>query len=83
MENHVHSSLVCAARLLRLAGLNSEAVEDFSRKAVIDRFTMATQASLQRYLSQFSRATVARFKVKKQSLNKIKPEHLPLAFRDM
>lgn len=42
MENHVHSSLVCAARLLRLAGLNSEAVEDFSRKAVIDRFTMAT-----------------------------------------
>ncbi|CAM4222115.1 RTX family toxin transporter [Yersinia intermedia] len=83
MENHVHSSLVCAARLLRLAGLNSEAVEDFSRKAVIDRFTMATQASLQRYLSQFSRATVARFKVKKQSLNKIKPEYLPLAFRDM
>ncbi|EEQ19894.1 Toxin ABC transporter, ATP-binding/permease protein [Yersinia intermedia ATCC 29909] len=44
---------------------------------------MATQASLQRYLSQFSRATVARFKVKKQSLNKIKPEYLPLAFRDM
>jgi ATP-binding cassette, subfamily B, bacterial RtxB len=83
MENHVHSSLVCAARLLRLAGLNSETAEDFGQNAAIDRSTMATLTLLQRYLSQFSRATPARFKVKKQPLNKIKPGQLPLAFRDM
>ncbi|CNJ89487.1 RTX family toxin transporter [Yersinia mollaretii] len=83
MENHVHSSLVCATRLLRLAGLNSQTVEDFGQNAAIDRSTMVTLASLQRYLSQFSSATAARFKVRKQQLNKIKPEQLPLAFRDM
>ncbi|WP_050125353.1 peptidase domain-containing ABC transporter [Yersinia aleksiciae] len=83
MENHVHSSLVCAARLLRLAGLNSQTVEDFGQNAAIDRSTMVSLASLQRYLSQFSSASSARFKVKKQQLNKIKPEQLPLAFRDM
>lgn len=83
MENHVHSSLVCAARLLRLAGLNSQTVEDFGENAAIDRSTMVSLASLQRYLSQFSSASSARFKVKKQQLNKIKPEQLPLAFRDM
>lgn len=83
MENHVHSSLVCATRLLRLAGLNSQTVEDFGQNAAIDRSTMVTLASLQRYLSQFSSVTAARFKVRKQQLNKIKPEQLPLAFRDM
>lgn len=83
MENHVHSSLVCATRLLRLAGLTSQTVEDFSQNAAIDHSTMVTLASLQRYLSQFSSVTAARFKVKKQQLNKIKPEQLPLAFRDM
>lgn len=83
MENHVHSSLVCAARLLRLAGLNSDTVEDFSHKNAIGCWTMATRASLRRYLAQFSRTTAARFKIIKQSLNNIKPEQLPLAFRDM
>ncbi|MFW5392520.1 type I secretion system permease/ATPase [Yersinia sp. 2544 StPb PI] len=83
MENHVHSSLVCAARLLRLAGLNSDTVEDFSHKNAIGCWTMATRASLQRYLAQFSHTTAARFKIIKKSLNNIKPEQLPLAFRDM
>ncbi|AVX38161.1 type I secretion system permease/ATPase [Yersinia massiliensis] len=83
MENHVHSSLVCAARLLRLAGLNSQTADEYSQKAVIDHTTMATRASLQRYLSQFSCVTSARFKVKTQQLKNIQPEQLPLAFRDM
>ncbi|CNH10221.1 peptidase domain-containing ABC transporter [Yersinia pekkanenii] len=83
MENHVHSSLTCAARLLRLAGLNSPTVAAFGQETAIDRSTMATLTALQRYLSQFSRAIPACFKVKKQPLTKIKPGQLPLAFRDM
>lgn len=65
MGNHIHSSLVCAARLLRLAGVNAEPVEIFSRNAAIDSAMIVTFTSLKRYLSQLSRATATRFKVKK------------------
>lgn len=82
MGNHIHSSLVCAARLLRLAGVNVEPVETLGKNAAVDLSTWGTLASLQQYLSQLSRATSTRFKVKKRALNKIKPEQLPLAFRD-
>ncbi len=82
MGNHIHSSLVCAARLLRLAGVNAEPVETLGKNAAVDLSTWGTLASLQQYLSQLSRATSTRFKVKKRALNKIKPEQLPLAFRD-
>ncbi|WP_145553387.1 peptidase domain-containing ABC transporter [Yersinia canariae] len=82
MENHIHSSLVCAAQLLRLAGINAEPVGIFGRKAAIDITTSVTFTSLQRYLSQLSRATSVRFTVKMQPLNKIKTGQLPLAFRD-
>lgn len=83
MDNHIHSSLVCAARLLRLAGINAEPVELFGKSAAIDISTKVTFTSLQRYLSQLSRATSIRFKVKKQALNNIKTGQLPLAFRDV
>ncbi|MFL4555681.1 peptidase domain-containing ABC transporter [Yersinia kristensenii] len=83
MGNHIHSSLVCAARLLRLAGANSESVEIFIRNAAIDTSMIVTLTSLKRYLSQLSRATSIRFKIKKQPLNKIKTGQLPLAFRDV
>lgn len=83
MGNHIHSSLVCAARLLRLAGVNAESVEELGKNAAIDLSTRGTLASLQQYLSQLSRSTSTRFKVKKQTLNKIKPKQLPLAFRDV
>ncbi|EOZ8774012.1 TPA: type I secretion system permease/ATPase [Yersinia enterocolitica] len=69
MGNHIHSSLVCAARLLRLAGVNVEPVETLGKNAAVDLSTWGTLASF-------------RFKVKKRALNKIKPEQLPLAFRD-
>lgn len=83
MGNHIHSSLVCAARLLRLAGVNAESVEELGKNAAIDLSTRGTLASLQQYLSQLSRSTSTRFKVKKQTLDKIKPKQLPLAFRDV
>lgn len=83
MENNIHSSLICAARLLSLAGVNAETVEVFGRNAAIDISTKVTFTSLKRYLSQLSRATSIRFKVKKKPLNKIKMEQLPLAFRDI
>lgn len=82
MENHVHSSLVCAARLLSLAGFSAEPVKIFRQNANIEISAMATLSSLQQYLSQLSRTTPTRLKVKKQSLNRVKPEQLPLAFRD-
>ncbi|CQH14232.1 peptidase domain-containing ABC transporter [Yersinia enterocolitica] len=82
MGNHIHSSLVCAARLLRLAGVNAESVEILGKNAAVDLSTRGPLASLQQYLSQLSRATSTRFKMKKRALNKIKPEQLPLAFRD-
>ncbi|CNH38132.1 RTX family toxin transporter [Yersinia kristensenii] len=82
MGNHIHSSLVCAARLLRLAGVNAEPVEIFSRNAAIDSAMIVTFTSLKRYLSQLSRATATRFKVKKKPLKTIKAGQLPLAFRD-
>lgn len=82
MGNHIHSSLVCAARLLRLAGVNAESVEILGKNATVDLSTRGPLASLQQYLSQLSRATSTRFKMKKRALNKIKPEQLPLAFRD-
>lgn len=82
MENHVHSSLVCAARLLSLAGFSAEPVNIFRQNANIEISAMATLSLLQRYLSTLSRTTPTRLKVKKQSLNRVKPEQLPLAFRD-
>ena len=39
MGNHIHSSLVCAARLLRLAGVNAEPVETLGKNAAIDLST--------------------------------------------
>lgn len=36
MENHVHSALICASRLIRLAGLNPMDIETFSQKVAID-----------------------------------------------
>lgn len=83
MENHVHSSLVCAARLLSLAGFSAEPVKIFRQNANIEISAMATLSLLQQYLSQLSRTTPTRLKVKKQSLNRVKPEQLPLAFRDI
>lgn len=83
MENHVHSSLVCAARLLSLAGFSAEPVKVFRQNTPIDMSTMVTFRLLQQHLSQLSRSTPTRFTVRKQQLNKIKPEQLPLAFRDM
>lgn len=82
MENHVHSSLVCAARLLSLAGFSAEPVKIFRQNANIEISAMATLSLLQQYLSTLSRTTPTRLKVKKQSLNRVKPEQLPLAFRD-
>ncbi|CNG33163.1 peptidase domain-containing ABC transporter [Yersinia frederiksenii] len=83
MENHVHSSLVCAARLLSLAGFSAEPVKIFRQNANIEASEMATISLLQRYLSQLSRTTPTRLNVKKQSLNRVKAEQLPLAFRDI
>ncbi|WP_261375731.1 ABC transporter transmembrane domain-containing protein, partial [Yersinia frederiksenii] len=83
MENHVHSSLVCAARLLSLAGFSAEPVKIFRQNANIEASAMATISLLQRYLSQLSRTTPTRLNVKKQSLNRVKAEQLPLAFRDI
>ncbi|WP_145541275.1 peptidase domain-containing ABC transporter [Yersinia alsatica] len=83
MENHVHSSLVCAARLLSLAGFSAEPVKIFRQNANIEISAMATLSLLQQYLSTLSRTTPTRLKVKKQSLNRVKPEQLPLAFRDI
>ncbi|MGE4799774.1 peptidase domain-containing ABC transporter [Yersinia hibernica] len=82
MENHIHSCLVCAARLLCLAGINAEPVKIFSQKAAVDISAKVTFTALQQYLSQLSRATSLRFNIKKQPLNKIKTKQLPLAFRD-
>lgn len=83
MENHVHSSLVCAARLLFLAGFSAEPVKVFRQNTAITISTMTSFTLLQRHLSQLSRTTPARFKVKRKPLNKIKSEQLPLAFRDV
>lgn len=83
MGNHIHSALVCAARLIRLTGINAESVEIFSRNTVTDLSTRVTLDSLKGSVAQLSHVTSFRFKVKKQSLNKIKPGQLPLAFRDV
>lgn len=83
MGNNIHSALVCAARLLRLAGINAESVEVFGRDTVTDISTRVTFDALKGSIAQLSRVTSTRFKVKKQSLNKIKSAQLPLAFRDV
>ncbi|WP_227734504.1 peptidase domain-containing ABC transporter [Yersinia proxima] len=83
MGNHLHSALVCAARLIQLAGINSESVEVFGRNTVTDTSTRISLDALKGSFAQLSRITSTRFKVKKQSLNKIKPTQLPLAFRDI
>ncbi len=82
MENHVHSALICASRLIRLAGLNPMDIETFSQKVAIDTSVKTTLASLQRYIVQFSQTASVRFKIRKQALEKIRQEQLPLAFRD-
>ncbi len=82
MENHVHSALICASRLIRLAGLTPMDIETFSQKVAIDTSVKTTLASLQRYIVQFSQTASVRFKIRKQALEKIRQEQLPLAFRD-
>lgn len=82
MENHVYSALICASRLIRLTGLTSIDIDTFSQKAAIDISTRATFASLRRYITQFSQTATVRFRIRKQALEKIKPQQLPLAFRD-
>ncbi|WP_145479607.1 peptidase domain-containing ABC transporter [Yersinia similis] len=82
MENHVYSALICASRLIRLAGLNPMDIEKFSQKAAIDISVKTTLVSLRYYIVQFSQTASVRFKIRKQALEKIRPEQLPLAFRD-
>lgn len=82
MKNHIFSSLICASRLFRLAGINAESIETFSQKKAIDASTVGTLESLKHYLMQFSQTSSARLKVKKLPVEQLKPEQLPLAFRD-
>lgn len=57
-------------------------IETFSQKVAIDTSVKTTLASLQRYIVQFSQTASVRFKIRKQALEKIRQEQLPLAFRD-
>ncbi|CNK80171.1 peptidase domain-containing ABC transporter [Yersinia aldovae] len=82
MDNHIFSSLICASRLLRLAGVNAEEIEVFTQKMAIETSTMGTLKSLNHYLKQYSHTSSSRLKIKKLPLEQLKPEQLPLAFRD-
>lgn len=82
MDNHIFSALICAARLLRLAGLHPISTEEFSSNNNIETDSVASQKQLQKHLSQFAAPLSARFRLQKLRLEKLRPEHLPMAFRD-
>lgn len=82
IENHLLSALVCSARLLNLAGLHPISIEKFRNSCLFNDEDRVTQEQLKRHLNQFGKLSSAKFHLRSLTLDKLKPQHLPLAFRD-
>lgn len=82
MINHAFSALICAERLLRLAGLHPMGTEEFTGKNNIQPDAVVPDKQLKIHIDKFAAPLSARFRLQKLPLKKLTPEHLPLAFRD-
>lgn len=81
-ENHLFSALVCSARLLSLAGLNPVSIKQFREGCSFNDEDIVTQKRLKKDLNQFAKFSSAKFSLRSVPLEKLKSQHLPLAFRD-
>lgn len=80
-ENNTVSALICASRLLQISGITAPDDAAFDVEYNESSSSQVSRHQLQQQLNQFAKPFAARLRLRRLSLNKLRAEHLPMAFR--